>query len=175
MVLLRHGQSQANKDGVWGGWLDSPLTDKGVLQAENAGIFLKQKGYQFDIAFTSMLSRAQVTCEKALKGIGQLGEIPIIKTYHLNETHFGDFTGLTTRSRIFFRFWSCLCLIVFISFRFFRRFGFSSEVSDVFDLLTKFRIFFQIIVFDSKYALYFTLLYFPLSKNRTASGAAINQ
>merc|ERR1719167_315825 len=95
IVLLRHGESKANREGVWGGWLDSPLTDYGIQQARHAGLILKQKRYKFDTAYTSMLSRAQLTCDIVIEAVGQLGEIPVVKTYKLNETHCGDFTGLT--------------------------------------------------------------------------------
>merc|ERR1712136_112408 len=95
IVLLRHGESKANREGVWGGWLNSPLTDYGIQQARHAGRILKRKNYKFDAAYTSMLSRAQLTCDIVLEAVGQLGEIPVVKTYKLNETHCGDFTGRT--------------------------------------------------------------------------------
>jgi len=96
LVMLRHGESEANKAGICSGWLDAPLTERGVKQAETAGKALRDANNLFDIAYTSMLCRAQLTCETALNEIGLLGKIPIVKTWRLNEAHYGGMTGLGT-------------------------------------------------------------------------------
>lgn len=93
LVLVRHGQSQWNLENRFTGWVDSPLTDKGKQEARNAGLLLKQKGFQFEKAFTSFLSRAIRTCWTILEETDQLW-IPVEKDWRLNERHYGGLQGL---------------------------------------------------------------------------------
>ncbi|MBZ6076718.1 2,3-bisphosphoglycerate-dependent phosphoglycerate mutase [Microvirga puerhi] len=93
LVLARHGQSDWNLKNLFTGWKDPGLTDLGVEEARAAGRRLKALGIQFDIAFTSDLSRAQRTCDLILEEIGQPG-LKTIKDQALNERDYGDLSGL---------------------------------------------------------------------------------
>lgn len=93
IVLLRHGESLWNKENRFTGWTDVDLTEKGIEEAKEAGQTLKKEGFVFDIAFTSVLIRANRTLELALKEMG-LENIPVIKTWRLNERHYGALQGL---------------------------------------------------------------------------------
>ena len=89
VVFVRHGQSTMNKDGVFQGWIDCPLSDKGLGQSKNAGQLLKNLGYNFDIAYTSHLERATHTTDIILDEMDQLDNTEIHKTWRLNERHYG--------------------------------------------------------------------------------------
>jgi 2,3-bisphosphoglycerate-dependent phosphoglycerate mutase len=91
LVLVRHGQSQWNLENKFTGWVDVPLTEQGEKEAHRAGSHLK--GMRFDMAFTSVLQRAQKTLSIILGEIGQEG-IPVLKDQALNERHYGDLQGL---------------------------------------------------------------------------------
>jgi len=91
VVLLRHGESQWNLENRFTGWIDVPLSEKGVQEAKDAGE--KLKGYTFDHAFTSVLKRANDTLNIVLDIIGQKN-IPIDYDQALNERHYGDLQGL---------------------------------------------------------------------------------
>ncbi|HTY59785.1 MAG TPA: 2,3-bisphosphoglycerate-dependent phosphoglycerate mutase [Bacteroidota bacterium] len=91
VVLLRHGESQWNLENRFTGWIDVPLSEKGVQEAKDAGE--KLKGYTFDHAFTSVLKRANDTLNIVLEIIGQKN-IPIDYNQALNERHYGDLQGL---------------------------------------------------------------------------------
>lgn len=93
VVLLRHGESEWNKLNLFTGWTDVDLSEKGTEEAKQAGIVLKQEGYQFDIAFTSVLKRAIKTLNFALEGL-DLMWIPVVKSWRLNERHYGGLQGL---------------------------------------------------------------------------------
>ncbi|GLK73554.1 2,3-bisphosphoglycerate-dependent phosphoglycerate mutase [Ancylobacter dichloromethanicus] len=93
LVLVRHGQSEWNRRNLFTGWRDPDLTALGVEEAKKAGARLKAEGYQFDIAFTSLLSRAQKTLDLALVELGQVG-LPVMKDLALNERNYGDLAGL---------------------------------------------------------------------------------
>jgi 2,3-bisphosphoglycerate-dependent phosphoglycerate mutase len=93
LVLVRHGQSEWNKLNLFTGWRDPGLTELGVEEAELAGQRLRQRELQFDVAFTSVLSRAQRTCEIILDKIGQPG-LPTLRDQALNERDYGDLAGL---------------------------------------------------------------------------------
>lgn len=93
LVLVRHGQSEWNKLNLFTGWRDPGLTDQGVVEAISAGKRLNEAGYKFDIAFTSVLSRAQKTLQLILKEINQT-ELETIKDQALNERDYGDLSGL---------------------------------------------------------------------------------
>ncbi|MBI3125009.1 MAG: 2,3-diphosphoglycerate-dependent phosphoglycerate mutase [Ignavibacteriales bacterium] len=93
VVLLRHGESEWNKLNLFTGWTDVDLSEKGIEEAKQAGVVLKQEGYQFDIAFTSVLKRAIKTLNFALEGL-DLMWIPVVKSWRLNERHYGALQGL---------------------------------------------------------------------------------
>lgn len=92
LVLVRHGQSTWNLENRFTGWTDVPLTEKGILEAREAGIILKEKGYTFDVAYTSVLKRANDTLNLILEELNL--SIPIYYDYHLNERHYGALQGL---------------------------------------------------------------------------------
>jgi len=93
IVLLRHGESVWNKENRFTGWTDVDLSDKGVVEAGQAGVILKDQKFTFDIAFTSVLKRAIRTLEIVLDEM-KLKGIPIIKSWRLNERHYGALQGL---------------------------------------------------------------------------------
>jgi 2,3-bisphosphoglycerate-dependent phosphoglycerate mutase len=90
LVLVRHGTSQWNAQGLWTGWTDIDLAEKGVEDAKEAGEAVKDM--HFDVAFTSNLIRSQHTLDEILKVIGQT-DIPIFKNHALDEKSYGDMTG----------------------------------------------------------------------------------
>jgi len=91
LVLLRHGESQWNLENRFTGWVDVPLTPRGVQEAKNAGD--KLRGFTFDRAFTSVLVRANETLRLVLDAIGQ-PNIPVEKDKALNERMYGELQGL---------------------------------------------------------------------------------
>lgn len=96
LVLLRHGQSVWNKTNQFTGWTDVDLTEQGVAEARAAGRTLAEKGFVFDVAFTSVLVRAIKTLHLALEEMGLLW-IPEHKSWRLNERHYGALQGLDKR------------------------------------------------------------------------------
>ena len=92
LVLVRHGQSIWNLENKFTGWTDVGLSDKGVKEAIDAGKTLKKLGYTFDVAYTSLLKRAQDTLNIILKELDL--NIEINKSYKLNERHYGALQGL---------------------------------------------------------------------------------
>ena len=93
MVLVRHGQSEWNKKNLFTGWRDPNLTEQGIAEAVEAGRVLAERGMRFDIAFTSVLVRAERTCRMILEGVGQPG-LETIHDQALNERNYGDLAGL---------------------------------------------------------------------------------
>lgn len=93
VVLLRHGESTWNKENRFTGWTDVDLTEKGVHEAHTAGKLLKEGGFTFDIAYTSVLKRAIRTLWIALEEM-DLVWLPIINSWRLNERHYGALQGL---------------------------------------------------------------------------------
>jgi 2,3-bisphosphoglycerate-dependent phosphoglycerate mutase len=93
IVLLRHGESAWNKENRFTGWTDVGLTPKGVEEAVAAGRILTQEGYEFDTAFTSVLSRAIKTLWLALEEMDRMW-IPVHLSWRLNERHYGALQGL---------------------------------------------------------------------------------
>ena len=93
LTLVRHGQSEWNKQNLFTGWRDPDLTDQGVAEARNAGRALKAEGINFTIAFTSELTRAQKTCALLLEEQGQ-ADLQTIRNVALNERDYGDLSGL---------------------------------------------------------------------------------
>ena len=93
LVLLRHGESTWNKENRFTGWTDVDLSDKGLIEAKQAGQILKKEGYSFDLAFTSLLKRAIRTLWIVLDEM-DLMWIPVINSWRLNERHYGALQGL---------------------------------------------------------------------------------
>jgi len=93
LVLLRHGESTWNKENRFTGWTDVELSEKGVEEAITAGRTLRQEGYAFDIAYTSVLKRAIKTLWLALEEM-DLMWIPVYNSWRLNERHYGALQGL---------------------------------------------------------------------------------
>jgi len=93
VVLLRHGESTWNKENRFTGWTDVDLTEKGRQEALTAGHLLRQEGFSFDQAFTSVLTRAIRTCWITLDELGELW-IPVQRSWRLNERHYGALQGL---------------------------------------------------------------------------------
>jgi 2,3-bisphosphoglycerate-dependent phosphoglycerate mutase len=93
LILVRHGQSEWNAKNLFTGWKDPGLTDQGVSEAKNAGKLILEQKIEFDVMYTSMLSRAEKTGNIIL-GILNHKEIPIIKNEALNERHYGSLAGL---------------------------------------------------------------------------------
>ena len=93
LVLIRHGESTWNKENRFTGWTDVDLSETGLAEAKAAGQLLKDGGYVFDVAYTSLLTRAIKTLFFALDGLGLLW-IPVHKDWRLNERHYGALQGL---------------------------------------------------------------------------------
>jgi 2,3-bisphosphoglycerate-dependent phosphoglycerate mutase len=93
IVLIRHGESQWNKENRFTGWTDVELSDKGNKEAIAAGKLLKEEGFIFDKAYTSVLKRAIKTLWHTLEGL-DLMWIPVERAWQLNERHYGSLQGL---------------------------------------------------------------------------------
>ncbi|PIE84461.1 MAG: 2,3-diphosphoglycerate-dependent phosphoglycerate mutase [Bacteroidia bacterium] len=93
LVLIRHGQSQWNLENRFTGWTDVDLTDKGLAEAIKAGKDLKERGFQFTLAYTSTLTRAIRTLFYVLDQMDRLW-VPVEKSWRLNEKHYGMLQGL---------------------------------------------------------------------------------
>ncbi len=92
LVLLRHGQSEWNLTNVFTGWTDVPLTEQGKVEAREAGRLMADASLEFDIVYTSLLSRAIETANIALDTM-DLGWLPVKRHWRLNERHYGDLQG----------------------------------------------------------------------------------
>lgn len=93
LVLIRHGESTWNLDNRFTGWTDVDLTATGIEQAKNAGRLLKGEGYEFDVAYTSVLKRATRTLWHVLDEMDRTW-LPIVNSWRLNERHYGALQGL---------------------------------------------------------------------------------
>ena len=93
LVLVRHGESQWNRENRFTGWRDVPLSEKGVGEAREAGKRLREGGFVFDAAFTSVLTRAIATLALVLEQLDSRW-LPETRDWHLNERHYGALTGL---------------------------------------------------------------------------------
>lgn len=93
LVLIRHGESQWNLENRFTGWKNVDLSPKGVEEAKAGGKLLRELGFSFDIAYTSYLDRAIKTLNLVLEELDEL-YIPVIKSWRLNERHYGALTGL---------------------------------------------------------------------------------
>jgi len=92
LVLLRHGESTWNKENRFTGWIDVPLTEKGIEEAKESGQVLKKEGYTFDVVFTNVLERATKTTDIVLKEMNLT--VPVHESWRLNERHYGALQGL---------------------------------------------------------------------------------
>jgi 2,3-bisphosphoglycerate-dependent phosphoglycerate mutase len=99
LVLIRHGQSQWNLENRFTGWWDVDLSDQGVAEARAAGALLRERGFEFDRCFTSVLTRAIRTLHLVLHELDSLW-LPVAKDWHLNERHYGGLTGLNKQEMI---------------------------------------------------------------------------
>ena len=99
LVLIRHGQSEWNLKNLFTGWTDVELSEQGVKEAHEAGKLLKEKGYHFDVAYSSVLKRANHTMDYALEEMGETS-IPKFYTWRLNERHYGALTGLNKQETV---------------------------------------------------------------------------
>lgn len=97
LVILRHGQSTWNQQNLFTGWHDVPLTDKGVAEATAAGYTMAADGLRFDVAHTSLLNRAVVTCQLTLAAMEQVA-LPVQRSWRLNERHYGALQGLDKKA-----------------------------------------------------------------------------
>jgi 2,3-bisphosphoglycerate-dependent phosphoglycerate mutase len=93
LVLCRHGQSDWNLKNLFTGWTDVDLTEQGIREANDAGRLLKELGYEFDVAYTSVLKRAIRTLWLMLDQMDRMW-IPVIRDWRLNERHYGALQGL---------------------------------------------------------------------------------
>lgn len=93
VVMLRHGESIWNVEKRFTGWCDIPLTEHGEADALDAGTLMGERGMKFDVAFTSTLERAWKTCDIALKAAGQSDTVETIRSWKLNERHYGALQG----------------------------------------------------------------------------------
>lgn len=93
LVLVRHGQSMWNLENRFTGWTDVELSEQGIKEAKEAGKVLKEKGFEFDVAYTSVLKRANDTLKYILEELGEQ-DIPVKKSWRLNERHYGALQGL---------------------------------------------------------------------------------
>lgn len=93
LLLLRHGEGAWNKENRFCSWVDQKLSEDGVKEARDCGRLLKEQGYQFDMVFTSLLSRSIHTAWLVLEAMGQEW-VPVVKSWRLNERHYGALIGL---------------------------------------------------------------------------------
>ena len=93
IVMIRHGESEWNKKNIFTGWTDVDLSEKGHLEAAQGGKALKEEGFTFDVCYTSVLKRAIHTANHVLEELDEEW-IPVIKSYKLNERHYGALQGL---------------------------------------------------------------------------------
>ena len=93
LVLIRHGESTWNKENRFTGWVDVDLTEKGISEAQQAGRLLKESGYSFDIAYTSVLKRAIRTLWHVQDQMDEM-YLPVVHSWRLNERHYGALSGL---------------------------------------------------------------------------------
>ncbi|MCU1393736.1 MAG: 2,3-bisphosphoglycerate-dependent phosphoglycerate mutase [Ilumatobacteraceae bacterium] len=97
LVLLRHGESEWNKLNLFTGWHDVTLTEKGRGEASAAGVTMLAEGLRFDVAHTSLQTRAVLTCHLALEAMEQVW-LPVQRHWRLNERHYGALQGLDKKS-----------------------------------------------------------------------------
>lgn len=99
LVLVRHGESTWNKENLFTGWADVPLSEEGLEEAHAGGVLLREAGFDFDVAYTSTLKRAIKTLWIILEEM-DLMYLPIINTWRLNERHYGALQGLNKQETV---------------------------------------------------------------------------
>ena len=99
LVLVRHGQSTWNLENRFTGWIDVPLSERGIQEAHDAGTLLYEADYAFDVALTSRLKRATHTLKLVLEEM-DCSALPIIQDWRLNERHYGALQGLNKRETV---------------------------------------------------------------------------
>jgi 2,3-bisphosphoglycerate-dependent phosphoglycerate mutase len=97
LVILRHGESEWNQRNLFTGWHDVDLTERGRTEASAAGVTMANAGLRFDVAHTSVLTRAVRTCALALESMGQMW-LPVQRHWRLNERHYGALQGLDKKA-----------------------------------------------------------------------------
>ena len=100
LVLVRHGQSTWNLENRFTGWTDVDLTELGRAEAGEAGKLLAEGGYDFDVAYTSVLKRAIKTLG-IIQDVMDLDWLPVIRAWQLNERHYGSLQGLNKAGQFF--------------------------------------------------------------------------
>ncbi|CBY18847.1 unnamed protein product [Oikopleura dioica] len=93
IIMVRHGESQWNHGKLFTGWYNCPLTAVGEKEARQAGAALREKWIEIDAAFSSLLLRANQTCDLILQELGVAESVDVKKSWRLNERHYGDLTG----------------------------------------------------------------------------------
>lgn len=93
LVIVRHGESAWNQENRFCGWFDADLSEKGVEEARRGALAIKEAGMKFDVCYTSVLKRAVKTLWTIMEGTDQMW-LPVIRTWRLNERHYGGLTGL---------------------------------------------------------------------------------
>ena len=99
LILIRHGESEWNRDNRFTGWADVGLTEHGRAQMYDAGVLLRREGITIDLAFTSVLSRCISSQWALLEGMGRVW-VPVVLDWRLNERHYGALTGLSKTAAI---------------------------------------------------------------------------
>lgn len=93
LVIVRHGESSWNQENRFCGWFDADLSEKGMEEAKRGAQAIKEAGMKFDVCYTSVLKRAVKTLWTIMEGTDQMW-LPVIRTWRLNERHYGGLTGL---------------------------------------------------------------------------------
>uniref|UniRef100_G3Q0I0 Phosphoglycerate mutase n=1 Tax=Gasterosteus aculeatus aculeatus TaxID=481459 RepID=G3Q0I0_GASAC len=93
LVIVRHGESAWNQENRFCGWFDADLSEKGVEEAKRGALAIRDAGLKFDVCYTSVLKRAVKTLWTIMEGTDQMW-LPVIRTWRLNERHYGGLTGL---------------------------------------------------------------------------------
>ncbi|KAF6725906.1 Phosphoglycerate mutase 2 [Oryzias melastigma] len=93
LVIVRHGESAWNQENRFCGWFDADLSEKGMEEAKRGAQAIKEAGLKFDVCYTSVLKRAIKTLWTIMEGTDQMW-LPVIRTWRLNERHYGGLTGL---------------------------------------------------------------------------------
>lgn len=119
VVLVRHGESTWNKDNRFTGWVDVELSEKGHAEAKQAGVWLKEKGVQFDVAYTSVLKRAIQTLWHVLEETDQVW-LPVHRRWRLNERMYGALQGLNKSETAAKHGEDQVCLSISVSYSFTR-------------------------------------------------------
>jgi 2,3-bisphosphoglycerate-dependent phosphoglycerate mutase len=99
LALIRHGESTWNLENKFTGWVDVPLSERGIIEAKDGGKLLKENGFEFDIAYTSYLKRAIGTLWHCLTELDQMN-LPVVHSWRLNERHYGALQGMDKQATV---------------------------------------------------------------------------